>query len=255
MLITFINQFIFCFVDISLFPIFLLISIIAIISITFKSNIGHIFILLAFVSTIFPYATALIQNSNPSALKHYLVNDKFLPSIITLIITPVYMLWFRILKGIKNKEISIKVISIVIGSSLFATFLFLILTNSLFFRKFRSSENMPKFVESDEKSQLYSIKTSDKYIFGELIRTIIFESTEEPYYVNITIEGEKAVPVLYSDSEYSFISNKAAYVNIPLYPGKKILFTYGSNGDIEKINSTVLYKQKKPMYLLKPQKQ
>lgn len=242
LLITFINQFIFCIVDISLFPIFMVVCIFSILSLIFNKNWSHIILFVLMIIFTFIYATALIQNSNTDELKYFFLTQNQLPLVLGLILMPVYLMLFRIFIEIQKNFTSKKIPLIIMGSSYLVLIISLILANSLFYSKFNKYDILPQIINIDNAQQEYTIKYTDKLIFNELIRSIELESEKEPVLIQISIEGQESVPVLYSEYDFTIKTNKTAVFDIPVYPGKKVHFSYGSNGLKEIITSKVIYK-------------
>lgn len=242
LLITFLNQFIFCFADVSLFPIFFLIFVGAMIVLLFKKNWIHSILLVLIFGGLCIYGGFLVNSSNASTLKMFFYTSRLFPVIMTLLLMPIYMLWLRILTNITAHFTKKRISAIVIGSAYIVSLLFFALLNNLIYQKLEKNVSWAQVLPVTDRDEIFSLEYKDSYIFGELIRNIHFTSTQEPQMVRISIEGKKSMPVLYSEYDFTIDSNKKATVSIPLCPGKKIDFRYGADKQVSEVKAEAIYK-------------
>lgn len=242
LLITFLNQFIFCFADVSLFPIFFIIFIGAAIALFFKKNWIYIVLLILMFGSLCIYAGFLVNSSNASTLKMFFYTSKLLPFIMTLLLMPAYMLWLRILTTITAHFTLKRVSAIIIGAAYAVSLIFFAVLNEVIYKKLEKNVSWAKILPVNDRDEINSIEYKDSYIFGELIRNITFTSTEEPQIVKISIEGKNSMPVLYSEYDFTIESNRRASVSIPFCPGKSISFRYGADNTASEIKAEAIYK-------------
>lgn len=224
---SFINQFIFLLVDISLFPLFMIICIIAIFS-QFITN-RYIKILFFSLMTIpfFVYLNNFIFSlTNLIDFYNYILNPlSFI--FISLAIYPFYILLIRIISSFCTNEMNLKklILKNVIG--------FIILTGvSVIFsvtaisklNKIKNPYNISViFKESDE----IKISHYDKSVFDNKIRTLNIQIPENSEICKIKITGKNGNPVQYSDNSYFIENANTAYFLVPQNPPKQLTFSYG----------------------------
>lgn len=239
---TFVNQFIFLFVDVSLFPVFMLTCFFAILSILFKRNSIHIFL---FVLMIFPYViyAHLLMDSAPlEEVKFFLTkNIKIIPTL-SFAFCPIFLMFFRILTGNRRKFSSHKALyieSVIIFSILLISCILLSSIRSNMIYKKNQTEKIS--VLKADSSQSISIKITDNTIMNETIRTLYVDFDKEPEQASIKIIGMNTLPVLYSDNSYVPISTTSIEFLLPENSSKNLIFNYGTNKKACTILVTALY--------------
>ena len=76
--------------------------------------------------------------------------------------------------------------------------------------------------------ELIDLSYSDKSIFGDVIRTINVSLPENCLLCDLMISTDRVFPVLYSDNDYTSISNNSVRFSIPDNPPQKMTFSYGA---------------------------
>ena len=225
---TFINLVIFTLVDISLFPIFLLIFMVAVISLLFRRNWIHIILFIFLIIPFIPYINGLFKISDKASLHEVLIHSNSLPFAMSLILLPVYLMWLRILNSMKKWYSSKKVFAFVISGSYLFVVLFLIIINYSVYSGKKVSSKTVEIVELPQtlKGQYdFSLTCSDKSLFDDIIRQIKITSSQFPLYTSVKIQSQN--PVLYSENDYKLINKDQAEFLLPLYPGQSLVFNYG----------------------------
>lgn len=234
---TFVNLVIFTLLDISLFPIFLWIFIVAVISLIFRRNWVHIILFIFLIVPFIPYINSLFEVSDKESLHSLLVKSNTLPFIISLVLLPVYLMWLRILNSMKKRYPKKKVYACVLSAMYLFILLMLVIINKAFFsgKKFEAKQiEITELEAPDFNKQFdFDIEFKDKTIFDDTIRSIRISSKKPPVYVSVKAIGKN--PVLYSENDFINLSVKDADENttaeflLPLYPPQKLEFNYGTD--------------------------
>ena len=234
---TFINMVIFTLLDISLFPIFLLIFLVALISLIFRRNWIHIILFVFLIIPFIPYINALFTISDKVSLHQLLIKNNALPFLISLVLLPVYLMWLRILNSMKKRYPQKKVYASVIGAAYLFIILSLIILNKIFYsNKKADSQKIEIITQEGQGSQNFdfSITYNERYIFEDTIRQIKITSSSIPLYSGVKIES--ANPILYSENDYVLYDQGQAEFLLPLYPSDKLEFNYGTNDTKQKVS-------------------
>lgn len=246
-LVTFANQIIFTLLDISLFPLFVMICVISLISLIFKRNWIHIILFILLIFPFIPYVNTLFETSDTEKLYKMLISSNNLPFVIALILTPIYLICLRILTAIKKRFKSKKLFAITIVCIYIFTSSMLIIFNKRFYSVQKNNSNNIQLTNS-QNSDLISFSYSDQNIFADIIRNIHIETKKEPVYVGLTVTSPEESPVLYSENEYESISQSMIYFPLPLYPSKNIEFNYGTNSKNQNISVELIYLDENGIY-------
>ena len=233
---TFINLVIFTLLDISLFPIFLLIFIVAVISLIFRRNWIHIILFVFLIIPFIPYINMLFTVSDKASLHALLINSNALPFILSLVLLPVYLMWLRILNSMKKRYAKKRVYAFVIAAAYFSIMLSLFILNRIFYsnkKEISKSIQILKITDKQLPDFDFNLSYSDKSIFGDIIRQINISSTKVPVYSGIKILSSN--PVLYSENDYMFTTSEQAEFLLPLYPSGELDFKYGTNNLVQTI--------------------
>lgn len=239
-LTTFFNQFIFSLIDISLFPLFFILSLISIISLISRRNWVHIILFIFLTIPFIPYVSVLFKNSNIAAFQDILKKSYLLPFVMSLVLLPHYLLWLRILTAMKKRFTKIKAYVIAISSTYIGFMIILIIINLSYFSSEDKIYSFPD-ITPIENNEALKVTYSDKMIFDDLIRNIKIESENTPVYIGVTVSSEDSSPVLYSENEYTQLSNNISQFLIPVYPSSKLEFNYGSSFASQIITVSEIY--------------
>ena len=237
---TFINLMIFTLLDISLFPIFLIIFLVAVISLVFRRNWIHIILFVFLVIPFIPYINVLFAISDKKSLHNLLINSIEQPFLLSLVILPVYLMWLRILNAMK-KHYSKKIIyaSVIAATYLLIT-LSLIIINRIFYSNKNEGKNQIQIISINDNSGHdfdFSLTYNDHFVFDDIIRQIKINSTQVPVYSCLKINSIN--PVLYSENDYILLNQEEAEFRMPLYPASQLDFNYGT----DQSNQTIIVEQ------------
>lgn len=223
---SFINLVIFTLIDISLFPIFLLIFIVTIISLIFRRNWIHIILFVFLIIPFIPYINSLYNTSDKAMLHKLLIKSNTLPFLLSLVLLPVYLMWLRILNSLKKYYSKKRVYAAVILSTYILILTILALFNKIFYSKAKNQNLTISTVDLTDKQIFdFELSYSDKEVFDDTIRKININSSKQALYANVRVIGSN--PVLYSENDYSF-NNGIVHFLLPLNPPQKLEFNYGS---------------------------
>lgn len=234
---TFINLVIFTLVDISLFPIFLAIFAVSLISFIFRRNWIHIILFVFLIIPFIPYVNALFQGSDKESLHTLLVKSNTFPFLVSLVLLPVYLMWLRILNSMKKWYAKKRVYaSVLITMFLFIIFT-LVIVNKIFYSGKKFEVKQINVVTTDipdlQQKMDFEITWKDKAIFSDTIRNLVITSNEPPVYVSVKVTGKN--PVLYSENDFTNLASQnpdeknTAEFLMPLYPPQKLEFNYGTD--------------------------
>ena len=227
---TFINLIFFTLFDISLFPIFLLIFTVAVISLLFRRNWIHIILFIFLIIPFVPYVNALFTVSDKQSLHQVLIKSNSLPFLLSLVLLPVYLMWLRILNSMKKWYTKKRIYACVISAAYLFVTLILIVINYCFYSGKKESTKTVVITQAqnDIAAQYdFSLTCSRHTVFDDIIRQISITSPVCPVYTGVKIKSQN--PVLYSENDYRFINQEEAVFLLPLYPSEKLEFNYGSD--------------------------
>ena len=89
-------------------------------------------------------------------------------------------------------------------------------------------ETVSEITYNPKGEELIELSYSQKHIFGDVIRTINVALPQNCLLCDLTITTERVFPILYSDNDYTTISNNAVRFSIPDNPPQKMTFSYGA---------------------------
>ena len=245
-----INQSLFILADISLSPIFIMICLLSLIALTVKNNPLHFAIFLLMVAPLIPYGHRVITASEIKGLSEFLKGPK--PSIlIPLVLYPVYIVLFRILTSIRTRYKKVHTLFI------FSSVIFVSISFSLILLGIIRTKQLKK-LEVPEKEITYTpygddlinLSYTQKNIFGDVIRTIDIELPDNCLLCDLLITTDRVFPVLYSDNDYTSVSNNAVRFRIPDNPPEKMTFSYGAAMTPCKISVTAILEDNEGQYSL-----
>lgn len=240
---TFINEAAFTIIDISLFPILLMICLIAILSIIFKNNILHIILFFCMIIPFIPYIQQIFLNSNSQNLKFFLFSSNFIPLFLSVLLSPFFLLYFRILTEsfLLFKQ---KFIFPVIFSFIFISICILSIMGTVFSKKQlneASTFNLNRKITKID-DDFISVKIDDQKVFEDIIRTITLDLGKIPEVCTVTVTSERNNPVNYSDNEYITGTNNTTRFTIPANPPQYMTFSYGAAKIPGKVTVNAIYK-------------
>lgn len=227
----FFNQSFFILIDISLFPIFMIICLLSIIALYVRSNGVHIAIFFLMTIPFLPYILSLINYADFTTLYNFLISEKLVHLFIPLIIYPSYLIYFRILTSIRRKSkinVQALILLIVIGISMSILLVGTLKGTNIEKRKAEKEAEEEIFILVTTED-LIDFNYTDKEIFDDLIRTINISFTEQPEQCTIILESDSKTPILYTDNDYEYINPTTSMFNIPSVPPKDLTFSYGTS--------------------------
>ncbi len=241
---TFINLILFTLIDISLFPIMLLIYIVSIISLIFRRNWIHIILFLFLIIPFIPYINALFNTSDRSSLHNMLLHSIPQPFIMSFLLLPVYLMQLRLFNALKKYYTKKRLYATAIGIAYILITCLLLLTNRIFYSdKKDRDKNTQNILGSNNPNINFDLKCRDRKIFSDTIRTINLSMSEAPVYVSLRIESSQddSTPVLYSENDFIMTKQNVVDFQLPLYPSKKLEFSYGSDKSEQKILAEAVF--------------
>jgi len=239
---TLINVFIFTLLDISLFPIFILIFVISILSLIFRRNWVHIILFIVLILPFIPYINSLFRISDADKLHELLISSRAQPFLLSLILLPVYLMWLRILNAIKKRYPKKRIYALVISATYLFIVLDLIVLNRIFYSTEKRQNNLI-VIEDNSSSFDFSLDISEKKVFSDTVRNVIITSSSQPLYTSLYIEagqGEEN-PVLYSENEFLSLDAKSCIFSLPLYPPERLEFNYGSENKKQTLTAEQIF--------------
>ena len=242
----FANQSIFILIDISLFPIFMIICFLSIIAFVIKNNPLHITVFFLMILIFVPYLVSLISNANIQDLRLYLITNNALPFYMAILLTPLFLIYFRILTSIsRNSKKSLTFF--ITHSSFFILVLILLPIVSSFIIKDIEKNNIKDklLFEKAEENQAITIHYTDKKIFDDIIRKISINIDGQPIQCDVRLYSALYQPLLYTDNDYTILSYNSGYFNIPSYPPQEMTFSYGTDNRPTNLTVTVFFETDK----------
>ena len=226
----FINQSIFVLIDISLSPIFIAICFLALIALLIKNDFLHILIFLLMLLLLVPYGNAVIKNSDIALLRQYTITGCKSIFVISLALTPCFIILLRILTSIRSRYKSLN--SIITSTTLsFAIIsICLIITALVRTKQLNKKEVQPyNILMTQDESDLINISYNDTKIFGDTIRTLDIDLIKECIICDVQINTQSQNPILYTDNDFHSNSENSIRFSIPDYPPLHLSFSYGAN--------------------------
>lgn len=238
----FINQFIFSFYDISLFPIFMIICILSIIAFGVKNNIVHMAI---FILMFFPlgfYVNSLVETYNSGELYNFFISHNYTYIFISLLLYPSFLMLLRILEALKeyfhNKKSFIVCGAVTMGIALIVIISLCMVRTKTLNDKFAEANNEIEFVTEDASA--IQISYSDKFVFDDLIRTIDISFSKPCCQCDVRIVSNET-PILYSSDDFEQVNSNTSYFLIPNNPPSRMSFSYGTTEAPARINVTAIF--------------
>lgn len=239
---TLFNQFFFLLIDISLFPIFLLIFFFSIFCLKAKNKYFHVIFFIFSIIIFIPYLHRIIASPAINDLRSYLLLNNRVIFIFSLILCPVFLTFFRIITSFKytfgNR------INLVLLTSGASIFIILVCTTVGILRTKQINKSLTKepvvFIKGS-KDNTINVTYNDKKIFTDLIRTIDISFSQIPEQCDVRIISEKGNPILYSENSFEPLNDSTSFFNIPDCPPKDLKFSYGTNNIPCTIVITALY--------------
>ena len=229
-IVTFVNLVIFTLLDISLFPIFLLIFFVSVISLVFRRNWIHIILFVFLIVPFIPYINALFTISDKKSLHELLINSNALPFLLSLVLLPIYLMWLRILNSMKKRYSKKRIYALVISAAYFFIMLSLFILNRVFYSNKNEDNHEIQIFEAQDDIQNefdFSLSYSDSSVFDDIVRQIKITSPVIPVYSCVKVISPN--PVLYSENDYMLNNHGQAVFLLPLYPSAQLVFNYGTN--------------------------
>ena len=229
LLTTFINQSFFSFFDISLFPMFLLIFTAAFSTIFFRKFFSHLYLFIILLALLFPYTFSFLGSFESSQIHSYLLSSQTWQFSIAMIITPIALLYLRIVTKFREthpNSRSIALFVIVYTTSIIFTQTEICLISVPLRNKTVTKTSEPLLVSSEHK--FINLTHTDKIIFDDKIRTLNIKLEKQPELCDVQIFAPSAQPLKYSDYDFELINGTSSYFLIPQNPPSELTFSYGT---------------------------
>ena len=252
---TFINLTIFTLLDISLFPIFMFIYLVSVISFIFRRNWIHIILFIFLIVPFVPYINSLFNTSDIESLHNLLIKSPAQPFLLSFILLPVYQMLLRMFNAFKKYYTQKKFYAILIGATYIGIFIILLLLNRIFYSQKKDKTQMLQMQLLTAQNTLpdkdFYLSYKDQKIFSDTIRTVYIQSLQTPVYVSLQIQSddENTTPVLYSENEFNLLTQNTVDFPLPLYPALNLEFNYGSDKKGQTITvEQIFYDQQQDTY-------
>lgn len=238
-----INQVIFMFFDISLFPVFMVLGILSVIALRVKNNITHIILLLLMVIPIAIYSHSLTTIYNINELFNYLYHNNFSVIFMSLVLYPLFLLYFRILFAFEEYFNNRKTLFIGGGITLGIAFCAILLIGTIRTNQVNKTliDKTISYSQMEMNSSIIKIDYSDKQVFDDTIRMLHINFEKPCHECDIRITSPFGNPILYSSDDYAALSNNEAIFLIPNDPPQKLKFSYGTDNGPQTITVTAIY--------------
>lgn len=225
----FINQSVFILLDISLCPIFIAICLLTLLALIIKNNTLHVFVFILMIVPLVPYAHNIITRAELTQLRTFVFESRNIIYILPLVLYPSFLIILRILASIRqnSKKFSHVVaagITFFVSVSAFLIILSTVRTKQINKRQKAS----PEISYSQEGEKLIEVDAVDEIIFDDIIRTINIKLNTKCILCSVQAAGQKN-PVLYTDNDFTTISDNTIRFNIPEYPPERMTFSYGTS--------------------------
>ena len=237
----FINQSLFILVDISLFPIFMLICLLSILALITKNNGIHIGIFITMLLPFIPYAHCIISLGNFMGLRQYLLTNDFVLLAFSFILYPTYIVYLRVLTSFRKYLKQKKSLFIIQGLSVLLLILLVTTTSLIRVNGFNKEVQNNQILIKKSSENLIDFSYSDKKIFDDVIRTINIDLKEEPLQCDVRIFCKNGNPLLYTDNDFEISSQNTAFFKIPSNPPSNMTFSYGANQAESTITITAIF--------------
>ena len=130
----------------------LLIFVVAVISLLFRRNWIHIILFVFLIVPFIPYINSLFKISDKQSLHNLLSKSNTLPFLISLILLPVYLMWFRILNSIKKHYPKKRIYAAAIGIAYCFILIFLCIINKVAYSDKKTQKNIISPVDLEDSS-------------------------------------------------------------------------------------------------------
>ncbi len=246
---TFINLVIFSLLDISLFPIFILIYIVSVISLIFRRNWIHIILFVFLIIPFVPYINALFNTSDISKLHNLLIHSLAQPFLMSFILLPLYLMFLRLFNALKKYYTKKRLYALVISITYILVFLLLVLLNRIFYSGKKGNDKNLQIQVINDSNEIkdpafdFALSYKDKNIFEDTIRSVYIDCKELPVYVSFSVQGSdpELSPVLYSENDFTLLQANHIFFPLPLYPSKNLEFNYGSSFNSQTISAEIIF--------------
>lgn len=236
------NLFIFSFMDISLFPIFLLTVILSILLLIFNKRFLHIVLFICMIIPYIPYIHTIFTYADIYLFQQSFTHNNYFFIVESLLLTPIILTYFRILTSFKTKLFTYKRL-IIVTSTAFVFFMTILTVTGAIITRYHTQTFIAKnpVIPEVSKKTVTSIKWKDKKIFTDNIRTLQISLPANTIQCEVLISTEDSSPVLYSNSDYVVTAANQASFLIPSNPAKSMVFTYGFDKPESKITVNTIY--------------
>ena len=241
MISSFINQYLFCLFDISLYPFFLLLILLAILAIILKRNWTHIVLFILTNLIFIPYIIGLYKLSDLYSLRQFFITSWLQNISVPLVLLPLYMMLLRIFTATKKRFSQKKVFLIIVSATYVFFFLVLFVLNAVLFSYEPVQNKNEPIANITADDSIIQVSYSDRKVFSDIIRTINLDFGKQPESVVFYVQDENNPAVLYSDNDFKTSKRGKIYFTLPPVPPKNMTFTYGTQSTNSKIFVELIY--------------
>lgn len=249
---TFTNQFLFCLMDMTVFPVFMAVFILSIISLAARKNLTHGIITLLMVSPMIQLLGIFISGRTQGELLGLMMGNPVYITAASLVMTPVCLMWFRIMKDCSDRLVRRgildggKRLTLLAGAAIAAVQAAAVLAGRLTAEDGTSST--PYMILPG--SETPEVTFSDSTVLGEKVRTLNIRTGKNPVLCDVSVSAAEGNPVLYSGNDADIFGECTSVFRIPLYPPESMTFVYGTSESGSEITVTALYESGVPGQLL-----
>ena len=252
MISTFTNQFLFCLMDMTVFPVFMAVFILSIISLAARKNLTHGIITLLMVAPMIQLLGIFISGRTQGELLGLMMGNPVYITAASLVMTPVCLMWFRIMKDCSDRLVRRgildggKRLTLLAGAAIAAVQAAAVLAGRLTAEDGTSST--PYMILPGSGTP--EVTFSDSTVLGEKVRTLNIRTGKNPVLCDVSVSAAEGNPVLYSGNDADIFGECTSVFRIPLYPPESMTFVYGTSESGSEITVTALYESGVPGQLL-----
>jgi len=225
---TFINQFIFIYLDVSFFPVFMFICLLAILSHIFKNKYVKLVLAILMLTPIISYIRIMISVSGTYNFNILFQYNHRIFIFLALYFYPIYLVLLRFINTFISQdypEKKIILMNIIIAGALCIFICGDSLINYKTERK--RQENKSLIILGIDSPDQIQIKYKDKFIFDNTIRTLQIKIPEDTEECQVSVSSKTGTPVLYSDNSFVNVDKNLCEFLIPNNPPEEMYFSYG----------------------------
>ena len=238
--------------DMTVFPVFMAVFILSIISLAARKNLTHGIITLLMVAPMIQLLGIFISGRTQGELLGLMMGNPVYITAASLVMTPVCLMWFRIMKDCSDRLVRRgildggKRLTLLAGAAIAAVQAAAVLAGRLTAEDGTSST--PYMILPGSGTP--EVTFSDSTVLGEKVRTLNIRTGKNPVLCDVSVSAAEGNPVLYSGNDADIFGECTSVFRIPLYPPESMTFVYGTSESGSEITVTALYESGVPGQLL-----